>query len=453
MSLGLSPVVAKEKRSPPANRCIVDFKNKGIELINLARIFHNPSIQNAFPKQAGTFEPPTVVYRLVDSIRTTIFNFSKFVRELDVDAFLRDNNILPCNCNSSIYADPYHKHIVSGDLRLISNNKLRKLFTKGPKYREPVSIDLQEAKVELLGCVDELVSSWSDGQGVDKRVFQDWINEVTVLIDNRIKHLEGNKVFPTIIPKLEQRSIKKALKDLHNNYVITPIDKASGNVAFICKRFYAKILIDELGLDRSPSDCRPGTYRDLPHLNSDEVVAKQKKEIKKLFKIDICKDMETLPKMYWIPKMHKQPIKARFIVAAIKCAVKPLAKAVTAVLKQFYNQIETWHRKAAYFSGVKTFWVIQNKDPVVKAIKSLNSRRNAISISTFDDFSTLYTTIPHDKLITVKDELIDFCFRGCRDSKIVITYTVRFGKSTLPSRQKTPLSGRMPMSKLRYIIY
>ena len=33
------------------------------------------------------------------------------------------------------------------------------------------------------------------------------------------------------------------LKNLHDSYVITPIDKVTGNVTFICQRFYALVLV------------------------------------------------------------------------------------------------------------------------------------------------------------------------------------------------------------------
>ena len=35
-----------------------------------------------------------------------------------------------------------------------------------------------------------------------------------------------------------------------------------------------------------------------------------------------------LPIMYWIPKMHKTPVKHRFIVASKGCTTKPISKAV-----------------------------------------------------------------------------------------------------------------------------
>ena len=41
----------------------------------------------------------------------------------------------------------------------------------------------------------------------------------------------------------------------------------------------------------------------------------------------------------------------------------------------------------------------------------MNARSKGTSISTFD-FSTLYTKIPHDKLISVLNSIVDFCFNG-----------------------------------------
>ena len=109
--------------------------------------------------------------------------------------------------------------------------------------------------------------------------------------------------------------------------------------------------------------------------------------------------------------MHKNPIKFRFIIAAPNCSVKPLSQAVTNIFKLFYRQIETYNAKSQFYSSVKTFWVIQNNENVIKSLNKLNTRNNANSISTFD-FSTLYTKIPHKKLLDVLYHLVDFCFEG-----------------------------------------
>lgn len=39
------------------------------------------------------------------------------------------------------------------------------------------------------------------------------------------------------------------MPDLHQNHIIVPIGKTGGNVAVICKRIYALILIKELGVN------------------------------------------------------------------------------------------------------------------------------------------------------------------------------------------------------------
>ena len=42
------------------------------------------------------------------------------------------------------------------------------------------------------------------------------------------------------------------LKELHSNFVLVPIDKASINKAIICKRFYIERLLSEVGLSENP---------------------------------------------------------------------------------------------------------------------------------------------------------------------------------------------------------
>ena len=57
----------------------------------------------------------------------------------------------------------------------------------------------------------------------------------------------------------------------------------------------------------------------------DKAVNKHKLKLKNSFKLHNEDESNVLPKMHWIPKMHKNPIKFRFIVAEVKCSLKPLA--------------------------------------------------------------------------------------------------------------------------------
>ena len=49
---------------------------------------------------------------------------------------------------------------------------------------------------------------------------------------------------------------------------------------------------------------------------------------------------KSLPTMYWIPKLHKNPVGSQLIIASKYCSTKPLSKAVSNVFKLIHSQIE-----------------------------------------------------------------------------------------------------------------
>ena len=124
--------------------------------------------------------------------------------------------------------------------------------------------------------------------------------------------------------------------------------------------------------------------------------------------------------MYWTPKKHKVPTGKRFIIASKACSTKPLATAVSKVFKAIFNQVENFHRNAKFLSNYNKFWIIQNSDPVLDSINRINRKSNAKSIATFD-FSTLYTKLPHNKLIKELSEVIDFVYDAGSCKYIVIS--------------------------------
>ena len=81
----------------------------------------------------------------------------------------------------------------------------------------------------------------------------------------------------------------------------------------------------------------------------------------------------------------------------------------------FYEKVERCYTKGKLWSGIKTFLTIQNTYPAISSINKPSKRKTAKSMSTFD-FSTLYTKIPHGKLLHVLNEITDCAFKvGTRD--------------------------------------
>ena len=98
--------------------------------------------------------------------------------------------------------------------------------------------------------------------------------------------------------------------------MVVPIDKATGNIALICKCFYASVIAKELGLGNNNST---KTYNSINNLPTDTIINNNINDLKSKFGIDnVTTENHHLPNMYWLPKMHKNPIKARFIIASPK---------------------------------------------------------------------------------------------------------------------------------------
>ena len=160
----------KKKKSSPENPCRIVFDNKALEIVNLAKIFKSPKILETIPSVAKGFQTPTVVYTMREAIGSKIFNFNNFSTSLDVKSFLKDPTILPCSCENSRYKDSYHNHIITGDLRIVDDIGLRKLLSRGPKYREAKQLDFESAKKEIVKGVENCIKAYCESHHLDKAV-------------------------------------------------------------------------------------------------------------------------------------------------------------------------------------------------------------------------------------------------------------------------------------------
>ena len=410
-----NPPAPKTTKTKPKNLIKLHFVNKGMDMINISKIINNKNVKKSLPTQFNKTEQISTVYTLTKTIRSKIFNHKEFIKTLDTKDILKNMNKLPCNCTTSPFTDANHGHIVSGDIRIVQNNKLRKLLCKSPKYREPVSINFSKCKTEIKNSLTKFSSDWCNRKGVSVTCFTQWISIVMEKVNKKIEELKNKFKFSRVKKVLRDPEVVSYLNILQKQYVMCPIDKAANNIAFICKKYYVQVLIKELGLFSATSN----TYQEVND-TLHNILQQQNNTLDSVFGLkNNDEEFNCLPCIYWLPKMHKIPSGARFIIAGKKCINKQLSKHVISAFKLCYSQIDAYHKKTYYFSGVKTFWVIQNNSLPLECIKKINKRKNAKQISTFD-FSTLYTKIPHDKLLDILHKVVDFVFkRGTRDYIII----------------------------------
>ena len=106
------------------------FHNKGIEMIDLPKIVHYKSVRKAVPGFLNERGPPPVVgYKYTNTISSKNFNQKSVVKELDLDNGTKD---IKCSCSSSDFCYGPAGNVVTGDLKIIKDTKLRELVNKGP---------------------------------------------------------------------------------------------------------------------------------------------------------------------------------------------------------------------------------------------------------------------------------------------------------------------------------
>ena len=139
---------------------------------------------------------------------------------------------------------------------------------------------------------------------------------------------------------------------LHENFVIVPADKASNNYTFVCKRYYVSILSEELGLNSLPGN---PTYN-LTDFSPSEVLDNHKSVLVS-FGIETIDAELDLPYIYWIPKMHKNPYKQRFIAGSSTYSTKPLSILLTKLLTHIKQGLQKYCETAYSRSGINKMWI------------------------------------------------------------------------------------------------
>ena len=403
-----------KKRKTPKNVITIKFVNKGLEDIHMSKILRSSEVTSLLPAALqGEDDIPSCTMKLDPPIRSKILNYKDTVSSLKifVDEDVSFVESLPtCDCSISEFCDPHHKHIVSGDLRIISNTKLRKLFSKGPNYREPKMLNYRKCKQSIESSIESSIHNLATKYSLDVESFLEWKKKILELVENRIKILNLRKVPSVTKPVLQDEVVTASLAELHSKFVVVPIDKASNNVALICKRYYIQTLLNEVGVPRNASP----TYK-LSEEDPDNIIHNNALLCDK-FGITLEERLKALPFMYWLPKMHYNPPRARFIIASSSCSTKPLSKVTSSIFKHIFNQVRNFHQKSYFYKNYNRFWVIENSSPVIEKLTRINARRNAKDISTYD-FSTLYTKLPHDDLIQNLNDIVDVVFDGGKKKK------------------------------------
>ena len=125
------------------------------------------------------------------------------------------------------------------------------------------------------------------------------------------------------------------------------------------------------------------------------------------FAVSINEDQERLPTIYWLPKLHKQPYKARFIANSSSCTITELSKLLTFRFTTIKRHAIKYFGKVYERSGKNLFWPIKNSCEVLNKLKSLGFVLS-VCLHTIFLHNILPTTLLHN---LIKKKLVDLIER------------------------------------------
>ena len=157
----------------------------------------------------------------------------------------KEDNCYTCNCSKSAFCDPHYGHIVTGNMKVIEHSQLRKLMCYGPGFRESQKVRWPAFLKDLKSSLKSCVNKWAEREKVDNQVLLEWYNNVVQDVSKAVTRLSKNRK-KTKKMTLSSPVISKALEDLQKEFVFVPTDKASNNIAVVCKKFYVEQSMKEL---------------------------------------------------------------------------------------------------------------------------------------------------------------------------------------------------------------
>ena len=413
------PVKSDVPAENPKHLMKIKFLHKGIDAINVPQLLRSQSVMDKIPAYFKDKDPPIISYQYTNTVANKLFNFSSTLSNLDITNYL--SNPQHCQCNTSKFCYEPHGHVIKGDLMVIENVKLRELVAKGPKYRGPNKINWQSTETMISNSIDLYAEQWSKLEQVDLKYLSEWKDQIKELVVERVSSLKENIRSPKQ-KILSDPDVKDTLRRLHDDFALVPADKAANNVIVVCKKYHIET-IKELGINTtniSPNS----TY--FPSTDSFHEILKSHCKFIESVGLEMSEEDKNLPYLYWTPKLHKVPFKHRFIAGSSKCTTKDLSCLLTKVLTTVKDGLIRYNNTKTSRNGVNSMWIVKNSTSLLSSLDQLDVR-TATSVQTYD-FSTLYTSIPHNLLKSRITALIHNSFKRRNGSNRYTHIKITSGK-------------------------
>ena len=413
--VGHSRLYSKEQESHANKNKIrikLNYSSKVLDVINFPSLISSKAVISKIPDEYSS-DIVEIINKYSRPIGNRICNYNKVLEDMSIED-INDNS--PCVCEHNythlkvrdfIYSPV--GHVVTGNVDILDKldnfEQLKKVMKYGYKFRiQNSNVSWEMIKRDLMVATENLKLKITERNRGNVNDLDDWERTLKRCINNRIRALRNSHNLEQYRYGIDTKILDKQIANIHKHFVITNVDKASNNFAFVCKKFYISKIKDELGI-RDGRVTGNDVYASVTDSSLREVVDNQCQQLEELHG-SVSERNRKIPKLFMIPKFHKRPYKYRFIAGASSATTKKLSIDVNLCLK-LIKKIHKGYCKSIYNrNGYNYFWSVDNS---VDVLEKLNRVNNPSSIHTYD-FSTLYTNLPLDLVKKELFEMIDRYF-------------------------------------------
>lgn len=377
--LRLRPSKRDEAKSAPVFVLKIPW-SPGIDSVPLRKILCSNDSKSLLPHPDGsTMDNIRYLYTLSQPIGTKVFNYSNCSRTL--------NELLPddsCPCRKfPVEYRPDNGCVSTGDLNLLPH-RLKILLSYGPKFREPNNLPHLDA---IIQAVDSLIHFWTSKFTLPHSAYGPWKSLILKKCRSFLKPCVKK-------PPLLSGKTLGLLRYYQKQFIFVPVDKASGNIACICRRKYCQIIRNELKTTATYELCQ----------DEEKTIIDKHIQFLKEYMLTPSLTEQRLPYLYCIPKLHKPGY--RFIAGSSSCTTTKASKALSSILQLVLKTLRRRDDSKIVTSGIRRYFIIDGHTEMVKFLRSWKREEDGpASMRTFD-FTTLYTKIELDDLISKVNHLI-----------------------------------------------
>lgn len=298
----------------------------------------------------------------------------------------------PCRQHYGSSFRPNDGCVVTMNLDIIEQPDLRALMKEGTHFRENERIDYADIIDEALGRFSRYCQQAHNASEANLAI---WTHNVRVALNAQLP----SPLHTTSI--LHTPQVRRALNRLKRHLVIVPTDKASKNFSLVCRHYYKHVLHNELHSEQGAYTTITHTPKEIYNQYAREIAThKTPLHVRKHLIDAIRQEQYKLPILYWIPKMHKNPPKARFIAASYDVMTTPLARTINQMLKLVKHELKIRDMNHIHETGVKRCWFVDGFEEVTRWLRALERPGNQQerTLQTYD-FATMYTTLDQTNIV------------------------------------------------------